>query len=223
MQIQFKQLTLPPAGHQLLLTDVSWQMFETLLEKLGNTRTTRLSYSQGRLEIMVPLVEHEDDKKIIGRLVEIILEELNMEYRAVGSTMFKNETMAQAVEPDECFYIRQEASIRGKKRIDLTIDPPPDLAIEIDITARTHFNNYEALGVPELWRYDGHKLYINVLRHGKYMESPGSYQFPRFPLKEAIPRYVNQSKLIGRNATMRAFRHWVKSLLEGTSRGRGKN
>lgn len=122
--------------------------------------------------------------------------------------------MSRAVEADDCFYIQNEAAIRGKKRIDLSVDPPPDLAIEIDITSRTKFNNYEALWVPELWRYNGRKLQINVLQAGKYVESNTSYNFPNLPIAEVIHQYVEQSNTLGRNATMRAFRNWVREQIQ---------
>jgi Uma2 family endonuclease len=122
--------------------------------------------------------------------------------------------MHQAVEADDCFYIQNEAAIRGKKRIDLSSDPPPDLAIEIDITSRTKFNNYEALGVPELWRYKGRKLQINLLQERKYVESNTSRNFPSLPIGEVIHQYVEQSKVVGRNATMRAFRNWVREQIQ---------
>lgn len=213
MQLELNQLIVPP-GHQLLLKDVSWQMFENILEELGESRAARVSYSKGVLEIMTPLPEHEDDKSMIGDLVKALLEELDIEFRSLGSTTFKNQEMLQAVEADECFYIQNEAAIRGKKRIDLSIDPPPDLAIEIDITSRTKFNNYEALGVPELWRYDGRKLQINVLQAGKYVESKISHNFPNLPIGAVIHQYVEQSKVQGRNATMKVFRNWVKGQIK---------
>ena len=213
MQLELNQLIVPP-GHQLLLKDVSWQMFEKILEELGETRAARVSYSKGMLEIMTPLPEHEADKVIIGDLVKALIEELNIDFWSLGSTTFKNEEMAQAVEADDCFYIQNEAAIRGKKRIDLSIDPPPDLAIEIDITSRTQFNNYEALGVPELWKYNGRKLQVNVLQEGKYVESNVSYNFPNLPIVEVIHQYVEQSKTLGRNATMRAFRIWVREQIQ---------
>ena len=213
MQLELNQLIVPP-GHQLLLKDVSWQMFEKSLEELGETRAARVSYSKGMLEIMTPLAEHEDDKVIIGDLVKALLEELDIEFRSLGSTTFKNQEMAQAVEADDCFYIRNEAAIRGKKRIDLNFDPPPDLAIEIDITSRTQFNNYQALRVPELWRYNGRNLQINILQEGKYVESNNSYNFPELPIGEIIHQYVEQSKAVGRNATMRAFRNWVRAQIQ---------
>ena len=166
MQLELKQIIIQP-GNQLLLKDITWPMFETLLTELGESRASRLSYSKGTLEIMVPLPEHEIGKVLIGNLVEALLEELGIEFWSLGSTTFKNEKMAQGVEPDTCFYIQNEAAVRGKNRIDLETDPPPDLAIEIDLTSRTQFNNYQALGVPELWRYNGRNLQISVLQEGK--------------------------------------------------------
>lgn len=212
MQFTFNQIIVPP-GSTLLLKDINWLTFEQLLDELGEHRASRLSYSQGWLEIMVPLAEHEDGKEIIGDLIKIILEEMKIEFRALGSTTFKNEPMAQAVEPDECFYIQHEAVVRGKKRLDLTIDPPPDLAIEIDITSRTRFDNYRLLGVPELWRYNGELLEIMVLQNGQYLTSQTRIHFPQLPLLEAIPYAVKQSREVGRNTTMSAFREWVRSQL----------
>ncbi len=212
MQIQLKQIIVPP-GQQVLLKNVSWHEFERILAELGERRAARISYSNGILEIMTPLPEHEDNKVIIGNFVEILLEELEIEFRNLGSTTFKNGKMKEAVEPDECFYIQNEVKIRGKKRIDLKIDPPPDLAIEIDITSRTHFQNYQLLRVPELWRYNGKKLEINILDNENYVQSNTSRNFYQFSLIDTIPQYVEQSKVIGRNATMKAFRNWVKEHL----------
>ncbi|HIK12889.1 MAG TPA: Uma2 family endonuclease [Oscillatoriaceae cyanobacterium M33_DOE_052] len=216
MQVKVKQLLVPP-GQQLLMTDVSWQMYEQLLEELQEHRSWRVNYSQGVLEIMAPLPEHEDDKSIITNLVEILLEELDMEFRNLASTTFKSETMNQGLEADSCFYIENEPAVRGKKRLDLTIDPPPDLAIEIDITSRTRFNNYAALGVGELWRFNGIILEINVLQAGAYIQCDESPHFPGFPLVKVIPEYLERSKIEGRNKTMKDFRAWVRGSLSGNS------
>jgi len=210
MQIPLQQIIVPP-GQQLVMTNVSWQMYEQLLDEFGEKRGSRINYSQGVLEIMVPLPEHEDDKIMIGDFIKVILEELDIEFRSLGSTTFKSQTMNQAIEADDCFYIENEAAVRGKHRLDLIVDPPPDLAIEIDITSRTRFNNYQALGVGELWRFNGTKLEINVLESGQYLKSDESPHFPGFPLTEAIPKYLEQSKIEGRNKTMKAFRAWVQS------------
>ena len=214
MQLELKQLQVPP-GRVLEIKDISWQGFEGILEGLGESSSKRISYSNGMLEITSPLFEHEDDKGIISDLVKVLLEELDIEFRDAGSTTLKNEEMGRAVEPDSSFYIANEGAVRGKKRIDLTTDPPPDLAIEIDITSRTKLKNYEALGVSEVWGYDGgDRLQINVLEEGEYVESEVSYNFRNLPeLKGAIASHLQGSKVIGRNATMRAFRNWVKEQL----------
>ncbi len=209
MLLALEQIIVPP-GHQLLLKNVSWQQFQDILENLGESRSARLSYSQGTLEIRTPLPEHEHDKVILGDFVKAILEEMDVEFRSLGSTTFENEAMKQAVELDDCFYIQNEALIRGKKRIDLEIDPPPELVIEIDITSRTKFNNYQDLGVAELWSYNGKKLEINILQAGNYVQSKTSLAFPNLPLAEVLHDFVEQSKVRGRNATMKVFRAWVR-------------
>ncbi len=213
MLVELSKIIVPP-GHQVLFKDVPWSMYKKILEDLGEARNSRVSYSQGILEIMTPLPEHEVGKVIIGDLVKALLEELNLDFWSLGSTTFESESMQQGVEPDDCFYIQNEAAVRGKRRIDLKTDPPPYLAIEIDITSRTRFNNYEALGVSELWRWDGRNLQINVLRSGKYFESAESRLFPNFPIREVIPQYLERSQTEGRNGTMRAFRVWVREQMQ---------
>lgn len=159
MLLELKRIHVPP-GQRVILQDITWQELSAILEDLGEHRAARIAYDRGILEIMAPLPEHEYDKEIIGDLVKALLEELDIEFRCLGSTTFKNQAMAQGIEPDQCFYIKNESKIRGKKRLDLTVDPPPDLALEIDITSRTHPNIYEALKVPELWRFDQGKLQL---------------------------------------------------------------
>jgi Uma2 family endonuclease len=212
MLLELRRLEVPP-GQRLLLQDVTWQEFETILEELGDRRGARLAYDNGTLEIMMPLPEHEDDKEIIGDLIKALLEELDIEFRSLGSTTFK-KSQTQGLEPDQCFYIQNEAAIRGKKRLDLVIDPPPDLAIEIDITSRTHPSIYEALGVPELWRFDQGRLQINVLQDGSYALVAESLNFPGLSLGEVLPQYLADSRTIGRNKVMRAFRQWVRAHIE---------
>ncbi|MGK7872091.1 MAG: Uma2 family endonuclease [Xenococcaceae cyanobacterium] len=209
MLLDLKGWTVPP-GQRLLLKDVNWQEFEQILEELGENRSAKISYSKGTLEIMTPLPEHEKAKGLIGEFVRILLDELAIDCEPFGSTTFKSENMDRGVEPDESFYIQNQEVMRGRDRIDLTRDPPPDLAIEIDITSRTQFDNYERLGVPELWRYNGKRLQINVLQNGKYVESQVSPTFPTLPLVDKIPQMIQQSKRIGRSAAIKAFRTWIK-------------
>lgn len=212
MQVALQQIVVSP-GQQLLLKNVSWQQYQEILASLGESRSSRIAYSQGMLEIMVPLPEHESDKVIIGDLVKAILEEIDIEFLSLGSTTFENEQMLAAVEPDDCFYIQNEAAVRGKKRLNLKVDPPPDLAIEIDITSKTKLAIYQNLIVSELWRYNGQKLEINLLQSGNYVQSNQSLIFPNLPINEAIPEYLERSKVIGRNATMKLFRAWLKTQL----------
>jgi Uma2 family endonuclease len=209
MLLELNQLIVKP-GHQLLIKNISWSTYKRILAELGDNRNYKLGYGQGVLEIMAPLPEHEVAKVIIGDLVKALLEELDLEFWSLGSTTFDRENMDAGVEPDDCFYIQNEAKVRGKDRIDLEIDPPPDLAIEIDITSRTRFNNYQALKVPELWRWNGSKVEINVLINGKYVESNTSSIFPNLPISQAIPKYLLLSKTNGRNTTMKVFRAWVR-------------
>ncbi|WP_293104669.1 Uma2 family endonuclease [Moorena sp. SIOASIH] len=70
-----------------------------------------------------------------------------------GSNNFKRKDMAAGIEPDNCFYIQNYRLMIGKRRLDLSSDPPPDLAIEVDVTSKTQLSAYEALGVPELWQF----------------------------------------------------------------------
>ncbi len=209
MLLELRQLRIQP-GQQLLLEDVSWQQFENILAELGEHRAARLSYSHGLLEIMVPLPEHEKAKEIIGDMVKILLEARQIAFESLGSTTLKNERMTQAVEPDACFYIKNQAAIIGKNRINLSVDPPPDLAIEIDLTSRTQLDNYQILGVPELWRYGKQGLQINVLQAGKYIELDSSPTFPNTPIIKLVNQYVQQSQLSGRTQAIQAFRNWVR-------------
>ncbi|MGM3309278.1 Uma2 family endonuclease [Anabaena sp. WFMT] len=212
MLLELQQIIVKP-GQQMLLKDISWQQLENILEEIGEKRAARISYSDGWLEIMVPLPEHEKDKEIFGELVRILLDKLEIDFEPFGSTTLKNERMRQAVEPDTSFYIQNQAAVIGKNRIDLNIDPPPDLAIEIDITSRTRFENYEILGVPELWRYQQQGLEIFLLQERKYVKSQSSPNFPNIPIVELVNEYVQQCLKIGRSQAIRNFRNWVKDNL----------
>ena len=208
MLLELRQLKIQP-GQQLLVEDVNWQQFESILAELGERRASRLSYSNGRLEIMVPLPEHEKAKEIIGDMVKILLEARQIAFESLGSTTLKNERMSQAVEPDTCFYIQNQAAVIGKNRLDMSVDPPPDLAIEIDLTSRTQLDNYQILGVPELWRYARQGLQINVLQAEQYIESDVSPTFPNIPIVQLVNQYTQQSQVAGRTRAIQGFKNWV--------------
>ena len=206
--LQLRQLDIP-LGQRVLLHDVSWSEFEAILAEIGEHRTARLAYNQGTLEIRMPLPEHEVDKELIGDMVKILLEELEIDCECFGSTTFKLEMQKSGVEPDQCFYIQNHQQMRGKRRVDLTIDPPPDLAIEIDVTSKTQLDAYQALQVPELWRYENNQLQINVLQNGKYVKVSNSLIFPELPIIEMIGEFVAKSATLGRSPTLRSFRRSV--------------
>lgn len=114
MLLELKRIYVPP-GQRVLLQNVTWTELEAFIEELGEHRAARIAYDRGMLELITPLPEHEDDKEIISDLVKALLEELDIEFRCLGSTTFKNQFMEKGIEPDQCFYIKNEALIRGKK------------------------------------------------------------------------------------------------------------
>jgi Uma2 family endonuclease len=212
MLLELQRFEILP-GQRLLLRDVTWTEFESILEDLGEHRSSRIAYNCGMLEIVMPLPEHENIKEIVGDLIKALLEELDIEFRSLGSTTFKKLT-EKGLEPDQCFYIQNESAIRGKKRLDLAVDPPPDLAIEIDITSRTYPSIYAALQVPELWQFGRDAMQIKVLKSGQYTDVLESPNFPGLNLTEIIPMYLKQSETIGRNQLMKEFRQWVRAQIE---------
>jgi Uma2 family endonuclease len=152
---------------------------------------------------------HEVEKVCIARCVEVLLDELERDYTSYGSTTFKNEQMSKAVEPDDCFYIEYADLMAGKQRIDLSTDPPPELAIEIDLTSKTQLDAYLGLGVLELWRFDDGQLRIDCLQNGEYVEVAESPLFPGWPIKDAVERYVRQARASNQRKAKKEFRQWV--------------
>lgn len=212
--LQLRQLSVPP-GQRLLIHDLSWGEFESILTELSDHRGSRLVYSKGLLEIRMPLPEHEVTKEIIGDMVKILLEELDWNRECFGSTAFKQQDMEVGIEPDTCFYIQNHALMVGKRRLDLSIDPPPDLVLEVDLTSKTQLDVYEALAVPELWRFAQDRLRIDVLREGKYEQSAESPTFPGLPVVDLISEFVVRSQQQGSSPVLRAFRQRVRELLSG--------
>ncbi|MGB3494941.1 MAG: Uma2 family endonuclease, partial [Elainellaceae cyanobacterium] len=141
---------------RVLLHDVSWAQFENILRDLGDRRSARIAYCDGMLEIMTPLPEHEYFKETIGDAVKDIAEVLEQDYESYGSTTWRRQMKQVGLEPDNCFYFQNEALVRGKLEFDLNVDPPPDLALEIDLTSKSldRLPIYQRLGIPELWCYE---------------------------------------------------------------------
>jgi Uma2 family endonuclease len=198
------------AGQSIYLHDVSWAEFEQILLDLGEKRVTRIAYYAGDLEIRMPLPEHERIKVLISNLLVVLLEELDLPWESLGSSTFKNARMKTGIEPDDCFYLTNCRAIIGKKRLDLDIDPPPDLAIEVDLTSPTQLSAYEALAVPEIWRYQQGKLAIFILNQEHYIESTVSSLFPSVPVKEGISSILDRSNEILISEARKEFRQWVR-------------
>ena len=200
------QIHLAP-GSAVTIPNVSWSEFESILQEMGNKRAARVAYSKGCLEIMVPLPEHEVPRDLISDIVKILLKASGRRYQPFGSTTFKQENTA-GVEPDACFYIQNYQRMIGCRRLEAD-DPPPDLAIETDVTSKTTLGAYKAIAVPELWLYDGGKLRIYLLRNGEYILSDFSPTFPNIPLTQIIPSVVERAWQVG---SVQALEEFEKSL-----------
>ncbi|MBD1905390.1 Uma2 family endonuclease [Funiculus sociatus GB2-A5] len=200
-----------PAEQRTILPNISWETLEALLRETGEDRGWRFAYNGSTLELMTPLFEHENPKIQFDRLILVIAEELEIEIKSAGSTTLKRQIANCGIEPDNCYYIQNELAVRGKQKLNLETDPPPDLAIEIDITSSSvnKFDIYSALGVTELWRYDGRVLKFYQLTEGKYIDCEFSIAFPLVSVTE-ISRFIDQSKTIGEIALLKSFRAWLR-------------
>jgi Uma2 family endonuclease len=196
---------------RVVLHNISWQQFENLLVDLGESRAARVAYDDGTLEIMTPLPEHEYYKEALGDAIKDIAEVLDRDYESLGSTTWKREIKKAGVEPDNCFYFQNEPKIRGKLEYDLNQDPPPDLALEIDVTSKSlsRFAIYASLGVPEIWCYDSGELKIYQLQNEGYIEVETSSVFPTLRVQE-LPALIEQYRPQGRRAMRRAVREWAR-------------
>ena len=208
-----KTLNLSPGSH-VLINEVSWQDYENLLDELGATRhNPRINYYHGTLELMSPLPAHERPNRIIAYIVTAILDAQNRDWEDFGSTTFK-KAKEVGLEPDTCFYIENAAQVRPNLRINMSIDPPPDLAIESDFTSKTTLKAYAILGVSEVWIYESDQLKIFVLQKKGYSETLNSLIFPDFNLVKIVPTLVKQAFQIGTSQMLREFR---RSLVNGFS------
>lgn len=202
------QISLAP-GSLVTIPKISWQEFELILQQLGENRSARLIFYQGTLEIMVPSPEHEKPKELISDIIKILLRKTNRRYEPFGSTTFKKEGLA-GVEPDVCFYIQNYQTMITRRRLQVN-DPPPDLAVEIDVTSKTTLEAYEAIKVPELWVYDRGCLTIYLLKNHQYSPSDVSPTFPNIPLTRLIPAAVEKSWQVGTSQALEEFEALIDS------------
>jgi Uma2 family endonuclease len=205
-----------PAEHRVILHNTSWETYERLMQERGENRVPRFAYDRGELEIMSPSTEHESIAYYIGLLVAVFAEEAGVDLYGAGSTTFDREDLERGFEPDVCFYVQNAERVRGKPRIDLGLDPPPDLVIEVDITSPSldKFPIYARVSIPEIWRHDGEKLEIFRLRGEEYVEVAGSRTLP--PITgEALSGFIEESSSLDIVTWMRRVRERVRSNIAG--------
>ena len=200
---------------RVILHNISWSLYEQLLAAHEEKSSPHFVYDRGELEITVLSYEHEELNRLLDNCIALIAMEWNIEYRDAGSTTFKREDLERGFEPDSCFYVQHAEQIVGKKRLDLTVDPPPDLVIEIDITHSSldKLSIFAAVGVPEVWRYDGERVRILALVDDSYVEREQSLAFPALRSAHLV-ELLAASQQMPRTAWLRHVRAWA----QGTAR-----
>lgn len=208
------QLTSLAQYQHLVLDGISWELYERLIREIGN-RQIRMTFADGRLEIMSPLPEHEIWGARIGLFIELLCLEQGIPWVPLGSTTFRDASKAKGFEPDKSYYIQNAgAAARMRGAFDPAVNPPPDLSVEIDITRRSIDREplYAALGVPELWRFDGRRLTVHSLQaDGSYEKQTSSRAFPFLPLVE-FEKFIRDLDDGDDLEVTRAFQRWVRTL-----------
>ncbi len=188
------------------LHGVSWQTYTRLLSELGDQRASRLAYDQTVLEITMPSDRQESYKKLLERMIEALTEELELTIKSFGSTTLNRDDLERGAEPDSCYYIQHADHIQGR-RVDLTIDPPPDLIIEIDISSPSgkRLDIYKQLGVPEVWRYSSEQVQIYLLQDSEYVPAELSPVLPPVST-ELLNRFLQQAEMLDDTRFIRLWR-----------------
>jgi Uma2 family endonuclease len=205
-----------PAEQRFVLYNVDWDTYVTISDKLGE-RNIRLNYDGVNLEFMSASLEHERAKKLLGRMLEALTEEMDLDMKSGGSLTCRRQDLERGFEPDECYWIEHEAQMRGRDDIDLTRDPPPDLMLEVEISRGfvDRLAIAARLGVPEVWRWDGETLRVMVLgSEGQYAESERSRALPFLPVAEFV-RFLHLDATQSETKLLRSFRDWVREQMAG--------
>jgi len=211
--------TAKPADPQYqLLRGQTWQDYQrALADRERGGRRYRITYDRGVLEIMPVGAPHERRKKLLAMLVEAFMTETAVPFAALGNWTCQREDLDRGLEPDECYYVQNESLVRGREDVDLERDPPPDLAIEIEVSrsALNRVSIYEALGVPEIWRYDGETLTVLVRGDdGRYTATETSRALPSLPLAE-VRRRMQAWDATDQGAWLRDWQAWVRANVAG--------
>ena len=209
-QLRQTQASSESAEH-IVLYDVSWEAYEAILEAMGDRRL-RHSYDRGVLEIMSPLKRHDRIKKLIARMLEAMALELDIDIQSIGSTTLRARPKQKGLEPDECYYVAHESQVRGKLDYDPERDPPPDLALEVDVTnpSVSRMPIFAGLGIPEVWRLEEETLtFLRLTREGKYVKMPRSKAFPLLT-PAVVERFLAEQFELPENEIIRNFLAWVR-------------
>lgn len=198
-----------PAEQRVVFHHISWQAYEQILVALGEDRSARITYDRGTLEITMPLEEHESARELIGLFIRILVVELGLKIKTLGSTRLNRPDLERGAEPDNCYYIQNQPQVAGKK-VNLNQDPPPDLIVEVDITHTDidKLNLYANMGVPEFWRYNGRVLRIYQLEDKNYVEVENSPTFS-WAIKDRLDQFLADCQADEVQAE-KSFRAWVQ-------------
>lgn len=204
------------SGDTDLLHNIDWQTYSRLLRVFSGQRR-RLTYDQGILEIMSPLWEHEEPAYLLGRFVDVLTEELNLPCRAGRSVTLRRRRKQRGLESDNCYWIANAPRLKGKRRVDLRVDPPPDLAVEVDVSSSSldRMSIYAALRVPEVWRLSSAGLAFHILEDGVYQVRPNSLAFPMLPSAD-LAGFLVLLDNADDTAIVRQFREWVRQRISPT-------
>jgi Uma2 family endonuclease len=197
---------------RLILYNVEWKDYLAIGEALLGHPSLRLTYDRGSLEFMTTSPEHEKFKKRLGRLIEALAEEFNLPVDTAGNMTFRRQAVERGMEPDDCFWIANEPRVRARMEWDPDVDPPPDLVLEIEISCNIlkRLPVLAALGVPEVWRFDGETLTVHQLQaDSTYAPSETSPTFPGVPVAGLVP-FALPSESADFPSRVRAFRAWVR-------------
>lgn len=204
-------------GRSVLLHGVPWSMYSRLLKVFAERPGVKLAYDRGELEIMSPSLQHDRGGRFLILVVTMLAEELGLPVLPGGSTTMRRRKKLKGVEADEIFWTTHADQLAGVKELDLKVHPPPDLALEIDVSnsSLNRLKIYAALGVPEVWRLDGDSLIFYGLTGKKYAEMPRSRSFPGITPADLLP-FIQQSRTAGDQVPVyHAFRAWVRQRAAG--------
>ncbi len=205
-----------PEDASVTFQDVSWDEYEELLEQVGEAPGLRLSYDNGSLHVMTISSEHEKISEFISSLVGIIRLRLRINILGFGSATMRKRKVRKGKEPDACFYVQTAPLIGNRIQLDFETDPPPDVAVEIDVhhDSRPSFPTYAALGVPEIWRYDGQEMTIYCLSEGndgrQYVEVDTSSSLPILTA-QLLTEMIERLRRDGELSALLAFDEWLQS------------